>query len=109
MGDFTLTRRTCTSDGQRVGVINGKTYGAIDLYVQKSNPPRSSIPPTTSKDVNLRPTVPKPQPWYSDRELKRRKRIATYKYYSVEGKVKSSFRKSIRWIKNTCSKIAHGF
>ncbi|KAL3843516.1 hypothetical protein ACJIZ3_000919 [Penstemon smallii] len=47
--------------------------------------------------------------WYSGGELKRRKRIAKYKFYSVEGKVKKSFRKGFRWIKNTCSRIVHGF
>lgn len=90
------------STGRRVGV---KAYDtSVDLYGHKSNISR----PAMCKDVVSAPK-PRSRAWYSDREMKRRKRIATYKYYSVEGKVKSSFRKSIRWFKNTCSKIVHGF
>ncbi|KAM7513731.1 hypothetical protein LguiA_003314 [Lonicera macranthoides] len=33
-------------------------------------------------------------------EVKRRKRVASYNMYSVEGKVKSSLRNSFKWIKN---------
>ncbi|KAI4345151.1 hypothetical protein L6164_012305 [Bauhinia variegata] len=33
-------------------------------------------------------------------ELKRRKRVASYNMYSVEAKLKSSFRNSFKWIKN---------
>ncbi|PIN01380.1 hypothetical protein CDL12_26110 [Handroanthus impetiginosus] len=63
---------------------------------------------STYKDFNLR-TRPVSRPWYSGGELKRRKRIAKYKLYSVEGKVKKSFSKGLRWFKNTCSRIVHGF
>lgn len=37
---------------------------------------------------------------FNDPELQRKKRVAGYKVYSVEGKVKGSFRKSFRWIKD---------
>ncbi|KAL8118794.1 hypothetical protein AgCh_016333 [Apium graveolens] len=36
----------------------------------------------------------------NDPELKRKKRIAGYKVYAVQGKMKGSFRKSFRWIKD---------
>ncbi|OMP12104.1 hypothetical protein COLO4_03470 [Corchorus olitorius] len=32
-------------------------------------------------------------------ELKRRKRVASYNMYTMEGKLKSSFRNSFKWIK----------
>jgi hypothetical protein len=35
-----------------------------------------------------------------DPEFQRKKRVASYKMYSVEGKVKGSFRKSFKWLKN---------
>ncbi|KAG0457748.1 hypothetical protein HPP92_022621 [Vanilla planifolia] len=38
--------------------------------------------------------------WLNDPELQRKKRVAGYKVYSVEGKVKGSFRKSFRWLKD---------
>ncbi|KAL6216814.1 hypothetical protein ACLB2K_010032 [Fragaria x ananassa] len=37
----------------------------------------------------------------SDPELQRKKRVASYKMYAVEGKMKGSFRKSFRWLKGS--------
>ncbi|KAK1677765.1 hypothetical protein QYE76_038613 [Lolium multiflorum] len=39
-------------------------------------------------------------------EMKRRGRVASYKAYAVEGKVKASIRRGLRWIKAKCSHIA---
>ncbi|KAJ9185979.1 hypothetical protein P3X46_005544 [Hevea brasiliensis] len=41
-------------------------------------------------------------------ETKRKKRVAQYKLYGIEGKVKCSLKKGFRWIKKTCSRIVHG-
>lgn len=45
---------------------------------------------------------------FNDPELQRKKRVLGYKSYAVEGKLKGSFRKSFRWIKNTCNHVVHG-
>lgn len=37
---------------------------------------------------------------FNDPEMKRKKRVAGYKVYAVEGKMKGSLRKSFRWIKD---------
>ena len=37
---------------------------------------------------------------FSDPEIKRRKRIALYKAYGVEGKIKAFLRGGFRWVKN---------
>jgi len=44
----------------------------------------------------------------SDPEVKRRKRVASYKVYAVEGRVKASFLKSFRWIKDKYSEMLQG-
>ncbi|KAL3827786.1 hypothetical protein ACJIZ3_016588 [Penstemon smallii] len=50
------------------------------------------------------------KPWgFGDSGMKRRKRIAKYKVYTVEGRVKASITNGIRWIKNKCSQIIHGY
>ena len=36
----------------------------------------------------------------SNPEMKRRKRVAAYNMYTMEGKLKSSLRNSFKWIKN---------
>ncbi|VFQ73868.1 unnamed protein product [Cuscuta campestris] len=50
-------------------------------------------------------------PWrmVNDPEVKRRKRIARYKVYAMEGRVKATIRKGVWWIKNKCSRIIHGY
>ncbi|KAK1266153.1 hypothetical protein QJS04_geneDACA002494 [Acorus gramineus] len=45
----------------------------------------------------------------SDPELQRKKRVAGYKVYDVEGKMKGSFRKSFRWLKDRYSQVVYGW
>nr|TKS18732.1 hypothetical protein D5086_0000004010 [Populus alba] len=44
----------------------------------------------------------------SDPELKRKKRIASYNVFTVEGKLKSSARNSFKWIKSKFSDARYG-
>lgn len=44
-----------------------------------------------------------------DPEFQRKKRVASYKMYGMEGKVKGSFRKSFRWIKNRYTQMVYGW
>lgn len=46
---------------------------------------------------------------FNDPETKRRRRVASYKAYSVEGRVKASIRTGFRWIKTRCSQLVHGW
>ncbi|KAI3711873.1 hypothetical protein L1987_70422 [Smallanthus sonchifolius] len=45
---------------------------------------------------------------FGDAEFQRKKRVAGYKVYSVEGKLKGSFRKSFRWIKDKYMNVVYG-
>ncbi|OEL21291.1 hypothetical protein BAE44_0017690 [Dichanthelium oligosanthes] len=42
---------------------------------------------------------------FGDPEMKRRRRVAGYKAYGVQGKVKASIRRGLRWFKRKCSGI----
>ncbi|KAF0918223.1 hypothetical protein E2562_023152 [Oryza meyeriana var. granulata] len=44
-----------------------------------------------------------------DPDLERKRRVASYKAYSVEGKVKGSFRKSFKWIKDRYLHLVYGW
>lgn len=44
----------------------------------------------------------------SDPEIQRKKRVAGYKSFALEGKMKGSFRKSFKWVKDRCSQVFHG-
>merc|ERR1711915_304634 len=45
----------------------------------------------------------------NDPEVKRKKRVASYKVYTVEGKVKGPFRKGFRWLKDKYTEIVYGW
>ncbi|CAH9143375.1 unnamed protein product [Cuscuta epithymum] len=45
---------------------------------------------------------------FGDPELQRKKRVASYKAYTVEGKLKGSLRKSFRWIKERYAQVVYG-
>ncbi|KAK1616203.1 hypothetical protein QYE76_021720 [Lolium multiflorum] len=44
----------------------------------------------------------------AEAELQRKKRLVAYKVYDVEGKVKGSVRRSVKWIKGKCSRAVYG-
>ncbi|XP_057978498.1 uncharacterized protein LOC131164950 [Malania oleifera] len=46
---------------------------------------------------------------FNDPELQRKKRVASYKVYAVEGKMKGSLRKSFRWVKDTYTQMVYGW
>ncbi|OAY79131.1 hypothetical protein ACMD2_22208 [Ananas comosus] len=46
---------------------------------------------------------------FGDPEMRRRRRVASYKAYAAEGRVKATFRRGFRWIKEKCSEIIHGW
>ncbi|OIW17163.1 hypothetical protein TanjilG_18118 [Lupinus angustifolius] len=46
---------------------------------------------------------------FNDPELQKKKRVVGYKVYAVEGKMKGSFKKSFKWIKNTFTKVVYGW
>ncbi|XP_054804302.1 uncharacterized protein LOC129307388 [Prosopis cineraria] len=79
------------------GIVSGKSYTSNSSYTGR---PGSPVPGSVSAA----------KPWgFKDPEGRRKKRIAKYKVYAVEGKVKTSLRKGLRWIKNKCSQIVHGY
>ncbi|PSS01261.1 GDP polyribonucleotidyltransferase [Actinidia chinensis var. chinensis] len=46
---------------------------------------------------------------FTDLEFERKKRVASYKAYSVEGKVKRSFTKSFKWIWDRYNQLVYGW
>ncbi|XP_044480976.1 uncharacterized protein LOC123224220 [Mangifera indica] len=93
---------------RRLEIVSGRgfgsAFGAKQIYMTRSHSP--PIPPRVTRPGNSASV----KPWgFSDPEMKRKKRIAKYKVYTVEGKVKASLRKGFRWIKNKCCQIVHGY
>lgn len=100
--------------GQRTEIVSGKSYGGVggsnQIYGAQDFPP--SLPPPPGEMAERRSNASsyaKPSWGLTDAEMKRKKRIARYKAYAVEGKVKSSLKNGFRWIKHKCCRIVHGF
>ncbi|RLN17411.1 uncharacterized protein C2845_PM02G42270 [Panicum miliaceum] len=47
--------------------------------------------------------------WSGDPEAKRRRRVAGYKAYAVEARVKASLREGFRWIKDRCTGLVRRY
>ncbi|XP_028751500.1 uncharacterized protein LOC114751946 [Neltuma alba] len=45
---------------------------------------------------------------FADPELQRKKRVASYKVYAAEGKLKGSLRKSFKWLKDKYARVVYG-
>lgn len=61
-------------------------------------------------DLKKEKSIARSKSWgITDPELQRKKRVASYKMYSVEGKVKGSFRKSFRWLKQRYTQVVYGW
>ncbi|KDP35289.1 hypothetical protein JCGZ_09448 [Jatropha curcas] len=67
-------------------------YSEIRLGFEDRSKSYSFNGPVSGKMDELAPST--------NPELKRRKRVAQYNMYSVEGKLKSSLRSSFKWIKS---------
>ena len=92
---------------RRPGIVSGKSFSNGQTYSARAHSPDLQSAPPRAAGVCSSSAA---KPWnFGDPDTKRRKRIAKYKVYTVEGKVKSSLRKGLRWFKNKCHEIIHGF
>ncbi|CAL0300231.1 unnamed protein product [Lupinus luteus] len=91
--------------GLRSQIVSGKSgYG----WSQRYGSDVGTIPGEVTRSSHSGAAVGKP--WsFGDPEAKRKKRIARYKVYAIEGKVKATLRNGMRWIKDKCSRIVHGY
>ncbi|XP_008795587.1 uncharacterized protein LOC103711279 [Phoenix dactylifera] len=108
------------SGNRRLEIVRGNVFSANQTYVTRPPPSRSTdlsmpLPPSCRNGAAVRPYSSLSSSGggsgarcFGDPEMKRRRRVASYKMYSVEGKVKQSIRKSFRWIKGKCSEMVHG-
>ncbi|MCO5576619.1 hypothetical protein L7F22_030434 [Adiantum nelumboides] len=84
-----------TSSGSPYGSNSSGGVYAIQPYTPSSHPYRERR--TRSWDMN------------ADPELLRKKRLASYKVYGIEGKVKSTVKRSLHWVKGKYNKLVYGF
>ncbi|KAG8375691.1 hypothetical protein BUALT_Bualt10G0126700 [Buddleja alternifolia] len=87
-------------------------YGSYSLsYISSSSyhaappPPPPPLPAAVEPPQKLKKGKSRNGWSFNDPEFQRKRRVASYKAYSVEGKVKGSFRKSFRWLKHRFSRV----
>lgn len=109
------------SDASSFPAENSSTSGAGSQHVNCNNPP--SPPPQQLQDeyaargdlcsnaYNFNGPKVKVNAFgvQNDAEMKRKKRVASYKVLAVEGKMKSSVRSSFKWLKTKYTEIRYGW
>ncbi|GMP40012.1 hypothetical protein CsSME_00010633 [Camellia sinensis var. sinensis] len=111
MADFSSPYRT-----RKLDIMNcNDGYAVINraLTCGSDHPSSHRLPPPSGMFNGNRMTTnvaaAKSRRMFDAREMKRKKRVAKYKWYAVEGKVKASLKKGYRWFKRRCSEIVRGF
>ncbi|KAK1365250.1 putative ABC family ABC transporter [Heracleum sosnowskyi] len=80
------------------------SYATFSSYVQ---PKIQQV--TMNEDNKLKRAMSLNGWTFDDHELRRKKRVASYRVYSVEKKVKGSVKKSFKWLKNRFSQMISSF
>ncbi|GAB2228980.1 hypothetical protein Droror1_Dr00023114 [Drosera rotundifolia] len=119
MGEFRSSyhQNYIPRDGRKVVFLGDHATTRIDnMYVARSpshDTPTSLKTLKASKLSNYSSSSPtvvsSVKTWFRNPEMKRKKRVAKYKIYAMEGKVKNSFKKGYRWLKKKCHRIVHGY
>lgn len=98
-------QRTYGDGGMQIQPYNGNQAGDFRSYSASYGTRDNSI-----YDVKKEKSIERSKSWgITDPELQRKKRVASYKMYGVEGKVKGSFRKSFRWLKQRYTQVVYGW
>ncbi|KAJ0766422.1 hypothetical protein HanPI659440_Chr03g0093961 [Helianthus annuus] len=94
--------------------LRSKSYNANGTQIQAYN--NTNVQDFRCSQAQMDHNIPKykskstngstSKSWsFSDPELQRKKRVASYKAYTMEGKVKGSIKKSLRWVTDKYLKI----
>ena len=83
---------------QGLGIVSRKSFSNCQTSAARAQSPDLQLAPLRETRVTSSSAA---KPWnFDDPDTKRRKLIAKYKVYTVEGKVKYSLRIGLHWFKN---------
>ena len=83
---------------QGLGIVSRKSFSNCQTSAARAQSSDLQLAPPQETGVT---SFSAAKPWnFGDQDTKRRKRITKYKVYTVEGKVKYSLIKGLRWFKN---------
>ncbi|KAK7337699.1 hypothetical protein VNO77_18284 [Canavalia gladiata] len=93
-----VRKKNVNNNQMVVGRSMSKSMNTSSLYYCESSQERCVQVGSKSRNTG----------WWNDPERKRKRRVAKYKLYSAEGKIKHSLKKGLRWLKIKCIKIRFG-
>ncbi|KAE8010300.1 hypothetical protein FH972_006682 [Carpinus fangiana] len=91
--------------GRRLEIVTVRNLSENKMYLGRSYPSPIRYQYHSSVNTRKKTSSLAVRKWWNDPEMKRRRRVAKYRLYSAEGKVKSSLKKGFRWIKRKCIMI----
>lgn len=98
---------------KRTNLEHNPPHNFRSYSVSYGPPPQTNmdlVVARTTRDFEFKKGKSTAKSWsFNDPEFLRKKRVAGYKVYSVEGKVKGSFRKSFRWLKDKYTHVVYGW
>lgn len=84
--------------------MDGTVRGGIGAQMHVGvSPYRSAEPPAPALQRRLGVAGPSEKSWWRDPETRRMRRVARYKLYSAEGRLKASVRNVFCWLKRQCA------
>ncbi|KAJ4909420.1 hypothetical protein Rs2_04041 [Raphanus sativus] len=72
------------------------------------SPHKNPTPVRDNPNSKSKRSISKVKKGLKEADLQRKKRVAAYNVYCVEGKVKGSIRNYFKWFKETCSNAVNG-
>ncbi|KAI3708942.1 hypothetical protein L2E82_38553 [Cichorium intybus] len=112
-GDMQIERYYSGTGPKRSNLEDYPPRNFRSYSVSYGPPPHTNmdlVVANTTRDFEFKKGKSTAKSWsFSDPEFQRKKRVASYKVYSVEGKVKGSFRKSFRWLKDKYTHVVYGW
>ena len=101
-----LGRNLSSNANGELGCYSASYAPSADTHQQQQAP----VPRELTKGKSSNGSISSKAAWcFTDPELQRKKRVASYKAYTVEGKIKRSFSKSFRWLKDRYTHMVHGW
>ncbi|RWR76465.1 hypothetical protein CKAN_00490700 [Cinnamomum micranthum f. kanehirae] len=101
MGDSSQAEQPSQSRDMRLqetGAVkesNGRKHTHVTANQSRDRKPKNGNKVSSS-------STPSSQWSFHDKEMRRKKRVAGYNMYSLEGRLKDAFRRGFHWIKEQC-------
>ncbi|KAG2695742.1 hypothetical protein I3760_07G026900 [Carya illinoinensis] len=83
-------------------IVSVKASAENRIFVGGRSRPYSFEHPFSPRKHKVIKATKTSKKWWNDPEMKRRRRVAKYKLYSAEGKMKISLKKGMHWLKKKC-------